>query len=272
MNSIKILIVENEILIAEQVSTYLQQLNYEVCGTVESGEEALELVEQESPDLVLMDIELDGELDGVETAAQIQQNIAIPIIYLSRLDDHRTLKRVSETKPAAYLTKPFKNHDVRNAIEMAMYKIGGLQPSVSERDIQVNIELSLNQVEEEEVKVLKDRLFFRTNKGTFQRLMIADIVYLESSRNNTIAHTTKGDISIPNLLKRTFSQLGETSICRIHRQYAVNTHFIDQIELNAVNLEYDLKNQSQQISIQKSLPLGPSYRDELMRLLLLVGG
>lgn len=272
MNSIKILIVENEILIAEQVSTYLQQLNYEVCGTVESGEEALELVKQQSPDLVLMDIELDGELDGVETAAQIQQNIAIPIIYLSRLDDHRTLKRVSETLPAAYLTKPFKNHDVRNAIEMAMYKIGGLQPSVSERDIQVNIELSLNQNEEEEVKILKDRLFFRTNKGIFQRIMIADIVYLESSRNYTIAHTIKGDISIPNLLKKTFSQLGETSICRIHRQYAVNTHFIDQIESNSISLEYEIKGKKNDNTILQSLPLGASYREELMRLLVLVGG
>lgn len=272
MNSIKILIVENEILIAEQVSTYLQQLNYQVCGTVESGEEALEVVEEQSPDLVLMDIELDGELDGVETAAQIQQNIGIPIIYLSRLNDHRTLRRVSETLPAAYLTKPFKNHDVRNAIEMAMYKIGGLTPAISERDIQVNIELSLNQNEDEEVKVLKDRMFFKTQNGIFQRILIADVVYLESSKNYTIAHTTKGEIIIPNLLKKTFSQLGETSICRIHRQYAVNTHFIDQIEINSVKLEYDLKNTNQQKPTHKSLPLGPSYRDEFMRLLLLVGG
>ncbi len=271
MNSIKILIVENEILIAEQVSTYLEQLNYEVCGSVESGEEALEVVEQESPDLVLMDIELDGELDGVDTAAQIQENLAIPIIYLSRLDDHRTLKRVSETLPAAYLTKPFKNHDIRNAIEMAMYKVGGSRADVSERDIQINIELSIDQQQDGEVKVLKDRIFYRTKKGSYQRLLIKDLVYLESARNYTIARTTKGDITIPNVLKQTFNQLGETSICRTHRQFAVNTKFIDKIDINFLTVEYQLKGNSKKTTVIQNIPLSNSFQEEVMRLLLLVG-
>ena len=120
MNAIKILIVEDELIISKQLSIYLKQRNYDVIGIPRSGEQALEIVENENPDIVLMDIDLDGELDGIETAAKIHETLIIPIIYLTKFNDNRTLDRVKDTLPATYLTKPYKNHDVRNAIEMAI--------------------------------------------------------------------------------------------------------------------------------------------------------
>ncbi len=118
----KILIVENERIVAEDIKRTLQNLGYTVCPIVTSGDEAVKKAEQESPDLILMDIVLQDEMSGIEAAEQIRTRFNIPIIYLTAYADAKTLERAKITEPFGYIIKPFDERQMHSTIEMALYK------------------------------------------------------------------------------------------------------------------------------------------------------
>jgi PAS domain S-box-containing protein len=118
----RIFVVEDEAIVCEDIAQTLQQLGYEVAGTAQSGMEALLAVEQQMPDLVLMDIKLAGRLDGIQTTAAIRKRWSIPVIYLTSHSDEATLGRAKETGPHGYLLKPFNERELRTAIEVALRK------------------------------------------------------------------------------------------------------------------------------------------------------
>ena len=121
-SKIKILVVEDELIIAKGIEKRLMALGYAVAGTVSSGEDALAKVIETAPDLVLMDIHLQGNMDGVETAEKIRSVADIPVIYLTAYADPESLSRAKLTEPFGYIVKPFQDHTLRSAIEMALYK------------------------------------------------------------------------------------------------------------------------------------------------------
>ena len=116
---IKVLLVEDELLIAQDLKARLEDHEFEVMAICRSGEDALTEVRMKAPDLILMDIHLDGELDGIETATQIVERYDIPIIYLSDHTDQETVDRAKQTFPANYLSKPYKGNDLLRALELA---------------------------------------------------------------------------------------------------------------------------------------------------------
>jgi two-component system cell cycle sensor histidine kinase/response regulator CckA len=118
----KILIVEDERIVALDLESSLESLGYAVAGSVSSGERAVEKVGQTRPDLVLMDITLKGTMDGVQAATQIHERFDIPIIYLTAHADETTLQRAKLTQPFGYLLKPFEDRDLHASIEIALYK------------------------------------------------------------------------------------------------------------------------------------------------------
>lgn len=122
MNKRRIFITEDERLVAISLERKLNGLGYQVVGMASSGQEALEKVAETTPDLILMDIQLKGNLDGIETAAQLRTKIDVPIIYLTAYDDEATLQRAKLTEPFGYLLKPYQARDLRTTIEMALYK------------------------------------------------------------------------------------------------------------------------------------------------------
>ena len=101
------MIIEDEILIAMTLRLKLIKLGYEVCQLFTSGEEALKNIEKEKPDIILMDINLEGELDGIKTAQQIKNKLNIPIIYTTGYSDRDIMERAKASEPAGYLIKPF---------------------------------------------------------------------------------------------------------------------------------------------------------------------
>lgn len=118
----KILVVEDEAVIAMEIETRLMKMDYEVIGPVATGERALSLASAAHPDLALMDINILGPQDGVEIAALLRERHGIPVIFLSAYSDDATIQRAAVTGPLGYLTKPFSDRDVRAAIEVALYK------------------------------------------------------------------------------------------------------------------------------------------------------
>ena len=122
MTAARILIVEDEVIVAHNIAARLRDLGYAVPATVYSGEEALRRAAELQPDLVLMDIKLRGKIDGVTTAGEIRTRFDIPIVYLTGYADPETLERAKTTEPFGYVLKPFEVRELQSAIEIALYK------------------------------------------------------------------------------------------------------------------------------------------------------
>ncbi|MBI4824892.1 MAG: response regulator [Nitrospirae bacterium] len=118
----KILVVEDESVVAMHIANSLEKLGYEPVAVVASGEQAIIKAEETRPDLILMDIVLKGDMDGVEAAKQIREKFNIPVIYLTAYADDAILGRAKLTEPLGYIIKPFTERELRSAIEIALYK------------------------------------------------------------------------------------------------------------------------------------------------------
>ena len=121
---VKILVVEDEMIIGAKISMYLSSLGYEVTGVLPRGEEVLNHVKEDTPDIIILDVHLKGQMDGIETAASIEQYFQIPIIYLTANADNATFNRARTTRPAAFISKPFKKLDLQRAIELTISRMG----------------------------------------------------------------------------------------------------------------------------------------------------
>jgi PAS domain S-box-containing protein/putative nucleotidyltransferase with HDIG domain len=122
MPKVKVLVVEDESLVARDIQNMLRSLSYEVLGVVASGEMALQKASKSAPDLVLMDIVLKGDVDGITAAEKLWEEFSIPVIYLTAYADETTFQRAKLTKPFGYLLKPFEERELQTTIEMALYK------------------------------------------------------------------------------------------------------------------------------------------------------
>jgi signal transduction histidine kinase len=143
----KILIVEDELLVAEDLSSRLKEIGYDVTETVSSGEDAIISCEKKLPDLILMDIMLGDGMDGIETQKIIREKYSTPVIYLTSYSDEKTVSRAKSTEPYGYIIKPFEERELYTTIEMAVHKH--------------KIETALRNSEKElrELNLTKDKLF-----------------------------------------------------------------------------------------------------------------
>ncbi|HOL41410.1 MAG TPA: response regulator [Methanospirillum sp.] len=115
-----IFIVEDNPVIADLISWRLTEMGYRVVGTAEDSTQALVRIEEIRPTLVLMDINLPGEMDGIDTAVEIIKRFSIPIVYISSILDSEIMERAKKTKPLGYIVKPFTDNQLRATIEMAL--------------------------------------------------------------------------------------------------------------------------------------------------------
>lgn len=122
MPNAHILVVEDEIITAEEIRVRLQHLGYSLAGIVDSGEEALKKVVEIHPDLVLMDIQLGKTMDGITAAEEIREQFGIPVVYLTAFTDEETLQRAKITEPSGYIIKPLDERTLHIAIDIALYK------------------------------------------------------------------------------------------------------------------------------------------------------
>ncbi len=118
----RIFVVEDEMIISKDIQRTLLTLGYDVAGHAVSSQSAIERARESKPDLILMDIHIKGERDGIETASIIADELKIPIVYLTAFADAATIERAKQTMPFGYLLKPFEERELQTAIEMALYK------------------------------------------------------------------------------------------------------------------------------------------------------
>ena len=185
-NLIKILVVEDEMIIGAKISMQLNSLGYEVTGILPRGEDALLHIEINIPDIVLLDINLKGALDGIQTAEALMVKHAIPIIYLTANSDEATFNRAKHTRPAAFISKPFKQLDLQRAIELVISRM-------AQNDTGPLPEKEDNH---DQPYILTDRIFVR-HKEKMIKIMISDILLLKPIETTSGSSHQKGNIFYP---------------------------------------------------------------------------
>lgn len=243
MSKINVLVVEDESIVSKDIQHSLKKLGYNVVGAAPTGEKAIELAGSEKPDIVLMDIMLKGEMNGIEAASQIKDLYAIPVIFLTAYADESTLSKAKITEPYGYVLKPFKEIDLHTTIEMAIYKHGKEQEVMKERDLLFSLV---------ENKENKDFIFVKSN-SKLVKLKNSDIYYIEALKDYVVIHTVDSRYTIHSTMKDIDSKMGDEDFVRVHRSYIVRLDKIATIEYPNLTLE----------NIDKIIPIGGSYRDDL---------
>lgn len=243
-SSIKILVVEDEMIIGAKVSMFLTELGYEVTGIIPRAEEALLQLEENAPDIALLDIQLKGGMDGIALAKVLQQEYRIPVIFLTANSDDATFQRARETKPYAFLAKPFKKLDLQRALELTISLMANQSPAEQKQPVQG----------EETPYILSDRIFVR-NKDRMVKILFDTILYIEAERNYCRIFTKTKEYLLTMPMKSLEDQLPPRLFQRIHRSHIVNLAQVDEV------------TESHVVIGQKPLQLSKSLREEfLMRI------
>ena len=169
MKKTKVLIVEDEGILSMDMAQSLEAMGYEVIDAVPSGEEAIQLLEKGEPDLILMDVQLSGELDGIQAAELINKSHNIPIIYISGHTDELTLSRAKVTGPYGYITKSFNYNELNTTMEMVIYK-NELQKKVVENEYL--LDATLDNIEDAVITVDTDGniMYMNTSAAAIMKL------------------------------------------------------------------------------------------------------
>ena len=159
MSNVSILIIEDEGVVAHDIARRIKILGYDVAGIKHSSEQALNFLEIHHPDLILCDININGPKDGIDIADYVYKNKKIPLIFVTALSDKLTLERAKKTLPYGYIIKPFDNHDLLTAIELALYR-----HSIELEKLAITIE-QVNQITSEPLTEREYEILLDITKG-----------------------------------------------------------------------------------------------------------
>ncbi|MEM8524794.1 MAG: response regulator [Bacteroidota bacterium] len=246
MHNIKILIVEDEMIIAAKISLHLEQLGYEVTGIIPRGEEAVVHCRENAPDILLLDINLKGLIDGVETAQVLQKEMKVPIIYLTANADEVTFNRAKSTRPYAFISKPYKKLDLQRAIELTVSRTAEYK-GISIKD----------ETTQEDSYLLSDRIFVRHN-NKMVKLFLKDILYVEAERSYCRIFSRESEYLLSIPLKDLVEKLQAEQFMRVHRSFLINLQQVDEVAESHVVIK------------KKAVPLGKSYREEFLQRIQLI--
>jgi len=245
MSKTNILIVEDESIVAKDIQHSLKKLGYTVVGICSNGDDAIKTAEEMSPDLVLMDIMLKGDMSGIEAADQIRQRMNIPVIYLTAYADESTLNKAKVTEPYGYIIKPFKEIDLHTAIEMAIYK------HEKETDVKKERDFLYSLVEN---KDSKDIIFVKSN-SRLVKVRTEDIYFIEALKDYVVINTSGTRYTVHSTMKDIEKKLPPNEFIRVHRSFIVRIDKIVAIDHANLIIEDD----------KKQIPIGGSFKDDLVK-------
>ena len=227
----QVLIVEDEPIIADDIAICIGQMGHEVTSICNTADQALAVLDQITIDLALLDIKIKGGRDGVQLAQCMKQKTNIPFIYISSLYDKTTISRAKNTRPSGYIVKPFKDEDIKVAVDMALVKTK-IKP--------------VNESDTEQIE-----LFIR-ERNAIVPLDLNEVFYIEASDNYSIFHFEGKHHVVSQTLKLIEQTLASQGYCRIHKTFLVNLRKIDRIEHSVVFIN------------GRPLPIGKAYKKTFM--------
>jgi two-component system, LytTR family, response regulator LytT len=240
MSKIKIGVVEDEVIIADSICAVLRQLGYTTCEPSTSYSEALEMIETEKPDLLLLDIHLAGSKDGIQLAAEIKARFALPFIFLTANSDSATVERAKTVEPPAFLVKPFNKEELYTSIEICLSNFARSRQKVPPA-LPANSDFMVNNA------------IFIKDGYTFVKLLLEDIYYLQSDHVYVKVIARDKEFLVRSSLQQYAENFDGQKFFRIGKSHIINVDHIQKLDAASVTINGHV------------LPMAKQFRDELMK-------
>jgi DNA-binding LytR/AlgR family response regulator len=236
MEKISVLVVEDELIVSEEIKEVLIANGYHVIGQAAEAKKALSIIEEAVPDVVLMDINIKGSMDGIELANEILSKYQPAIIFLTAFHDNYFIERAKTVRPAAYLVKPFDEKNLIAAIEIAFG----------------NTSLQVASLPEETTYKVNDSIFFKS-QTRFTKFSVASILFVKAEGSYIDVFTESGKTTLAINLKQFEARLADPRFMRVHRSYLINLDRVDSLSGNILYIH------------EERIPVSLENRDDLMK-------
>ncbi len=246
MEQFKIQIVEDEMIVALDMSERLKQAGYLITGISDNEKDAIKLFKKDIPDLVLLDISIKGDSSGIDVANVINSIRSTPFIYITAHADTLTVQKAKNTFPAAYLVKPFNTGSLLVSIELALHHFANFKIS-EQKHVVTN-----DAITEDNFYLKEDHVFIKDGH-TFIKVYLYEILYLESEDNYIRITTKSKTFLVRSTLSRALEKLEKSYFLRIHRSFVVNLNNISSFS-------------EQEVSIGNTIiPVGRNYKEDFVK-------
>jgi len=235
-NTPKILIVEDEPFIAENLQEMLSIFGYDNTEIANSANQAIKAIKTSRPDLVLLDVKIKGDQDGIELGGIIQNQYKLPFVYITSYSDKDTVNRAKHTRPLGFIVKPFTKDDVYAAIEVALFNKNRFQAAAGTQPASLNPTTDNN-----------DSIFVK-KKGLLEKVMYDELLWIEADGNHITMNVADGrTYTVRKSLKEITDKLPKDRFLRVHKSFVVQVAVVTAIDTNHVHLG------------DKKIPIGRSY-------------
>ncbi len=235
--SIKVLIVEDEAIIANEIAECMEENGFETIGIASTADTALDLVANNKPDVILMDISIKGKLNGIELAKRILNSQNLPIIFLTSNSQDTVIKEAMKINPTAFLLKPFNEKELPVAIELAF----------NNHNQQILKELGSKSI-------LNDCVFVKSGKK-FLKIKTEEILFIQAEGSYSRLITLKNEFVVSFNLSHFHQQIDNKYFIRIHRSFIINIKNIDSFDLDNVYIN------------SKSIPMSKQFSDNFLNVI-----
>lgn len=244
MSKHKLLIVEDNIITAKHIANTLTKFGYEVTGIANSFETAQKSIVKNRPDLVILDINLGQDIDGIHIGEIFNREYSLSFLFLTSYNDENTINRIIKAQPLGYIVKPFNPVDLNTVIELALYKVRASDKPVS----LIPGAISSNTSE------LADFLFVKNGRN-IDRVAIAQISFIEADGRYTYIHYDKQKKISNASLKTLKEKLSNRHFVQTHKSYIVNLAMVETIAINHLHIgAYEI-------------PVSKNFRSDLIQIL-----
>ena len=237
MSKLKVLVVEDDPMISESLSDILRVLGHEVVGVAEKADTAIELCNEHSPEIALLDIQIGGDIDGVDLAEMINDEFDIPFIFTTAFADSNTIARAKERGPYGYLVKPYGVKDLNAAIEVAMTAFNRLKTA---------------QKKGGGGQIFERNIFLKVD-SRLVKVKIDDILYVEAKGDYALFKTKDKGYIVHGTMKKFQMRLQDYQFQKVHRSFIVNLNKIVDIEESNLLIE------------DKVIPISRANKEALMQ-------
>lgn len=215
----KILLVEDEELYADQVEMLIDKMGHELTGVYNSSDKVLPAIKDHTPDLILMDVHIRGDYDGIELTALILQDYEIPVIFITSMKDDLTFKRASRVGATNFIIKPFDQVQLQRAIELATTK-----------------KLQDESYHSEEIEISDH--FFARRKDQYEKVTVAEINFIEADGQYSLVHANDKKYVLSMSMASIISKLANDDFIQTHRSYIINRKKITSVnpKENTINI------------------------------------
>lgn len=232
MEKIKVLVVEDEIIIADHLCDILDELGYSALEPAINYSEAIAQISSEVPDIAILDIELGGRKTGIDLAKYIIENYNFPFIFLTSNTDPQTVEKAKKVNPPAYLTKPFTKESIYTSIEIALNNSKKIE--ATKRNF-----------------AIKDSFFIKAD-GTFIKIYFDEILYLKSEHVYTEINLNDGKTKLVRIGLNTIINKLNSEFIQVHRSYIINLNYLTKVQANSLDI------------LTFTIPVGKKFKKNLL--------